>query len=50
MLMNLTGGTGTLPVRRSGLTLDCGTPAPLWFCYRTRIPNIGEIFVASYPI
>jgi len=31
LLLNLTGFAGTFPVSRSGLTLDCGNPAPLWF-------------------
>jgi hypothetical protein len=33
MLMNLTGIAGTFPVRRSGLTLECGAPVPLWIWY-----------------
>ena len=34
MLVNFNGNAGIFPVRRSGLTLECGAPVPLWFSVR----------------
>ena len=41
MLINLNGSTGTFPVRRSGLTLECGAPVPLWIWYD--VTNIQQM-------
>ena len=38
---NLTGSAGTFPVRRSGLTLECGAPVPLWIWYD--VTNIQQM-------
>ena len=41
MLITLIGCAGTFPVRRSGLTLDCGAPVPLWIWYD--VTNIQQM-------
>jgi hypothetical protein len=41
MLVNFNGSSGTFTVRRSGLTLECGAPVPLWIWYY--VTNIQQM-------
>jgi len=41
MLVNLSSSTVAFTVRRSGLTLECGAPVPLWIWYD--VTNIQQM-------